>query len=79
MPKATLQFNLNDEFEKAAHTRAIKADNAYRALFELMAHFRSVRKYSELPEQELSSYRDMEDKFYSILAENNVDVFEEYK
>lgn len=79
MPKATLIFNLNDEYERDAHTRALKADNTYRVLRELADHFRSIRKYSELPEDKITTYMEIEDKMYALLNENGVDIFEEYK
>jgi len=79
MPKATLQFNLDDEFEKDAHTRAIKADKAYGALWDLMNYFREIRKYGDRPEAELAIFTEAEDQFYKVLSESGIDLFEEYK
>lgn len=46
MPKAILEFNLDDPYEVNAHTRAIKATSVYIALHEIKANLRQMSKYS---------------------------------
>lgn len=79
MPKSTLHFNLDDEYEKAAHVRALKADKAYGALYDILQYFRSVRKYSTEEESKIQIVSEVEDKVLEIINESGVDIYEEYK
>lgn len=79
MPIATLRFDLNDAYEKDAHSRAIKADKAYGVLWDLAQHLRSIRKYGDRPEQELTAINEIEEKLNELLIESGVDLYEEYK
>ena len=79
MPKATLIYNLDDQYERDAHTRAIKADKAYSTMYDLLQYFREQRKYNNRPEAELLIIEEVSDKFNELLSENGIDVYEEYK
>lgn len=45
MPKAILEFNLDDPHERNAHARAVKSTSAYIALSEIQNSLRSMEKY----------------------------------
>jgi len=45
--KATITFDLDDKFEKEAHLRAIKATDAYLALYSFREYLENKLKYSE--------------------------------
>lgn len=45
MPKAILEFNLDDSHERNAHTRAVKSTSAYIALSEIQNSLRRMAKY----------------------------------
>ena len=82
--KATLEFDLNDDSDRGSHTRAVKADNAYGALYEISNDmFRQFRKYGlpenlkDLDKEELIC--KLEDLFHEILIENNINLMDEYR
>lgn len=46
--KAILEFDLNEHHDKLAHNRAVKATNAYLALYDLEMEFRNITKYNAI-------------------------------
>lgn len=88
--KAKLEFDLEEPFDRNAHMRAVKADDAYRTLWEVGNDiFRPARKHG-YSEPEIRSLVEkigvdaekliglLEDKFYRIMEENGVS-FDEYE
>lgn len=78
MPKAILEFNLDDKYEKEAHMRAVKADKAYGAIYDILEMFRTIRKYSSESEQYIETSCQLEEKVRSIINESGIDLSEEY-
>lgn len=82
MPKAKLEFDLNDSYERSAHKRAVSATDAYIALHKIANNlFRPARKhgYSEeglqnLSQETIDAIGLLEEKFYNILEEQGVDL-----
>ncbi len=86
MPKATLEYDLNDEHERNAHKRALSSTNAYLALFKIDNTLRAMYKYQSLQDQEevtnlLQNNEDcnrlvelMRDVFYNILEEEDINM-----
>jgi hypothetical protein len=83
MPKATLTFNLGEEEEKAAFTRAANAEKAYVSLWQISQEvFRPARKHGYMGNDRLNELlknedvceasRLMETMFFGILEENNI-------
>jgi hypothetical protein len=86
MPKATLEYDLSDEYERNAHKRALSSTNAYIALFKIDNTLRAMYKYQSLQDQEevtnlLQNNEDcnrlvelMRDVFYNILEEEDINM-----
>lgn len=86
MPKATLEYDLSDEYERNAHKRALSSTNAYIALHEIEGVLRSMDKYQSFNNQEeitnlLQNNEGCErlvelirEIFYEILNENKIDM-----
>jgi len=84
MSKATLEFDLTDNTERAEFTRAATADQAYGALWDIAQElFRPARKHGyndkvlsallEHPEV-ATAIAMLEDEFYRILEANEVSL-----
>lgn len=78
--KATLTFDLTSPEDKEAHLRAIKATDAYLAMWTFAQEIlRRYRKY-DVPEN-LKDPNDLivhiEEQFYRILEEHNINLYEE--
>lgn len=80
MSKGKLEFDLNDSDDKESFNRAVNADKAYRALYELSVFLRNERKYGptiEGPEEEVVIF--IEDKFHEIMQDCGIDLSEDYR
>lgn len=90
MPKAILEFNLDEPSEEMAFKRAMKATDVYLCLWDLSEEvFRPARKhgYPEYlgPMMNINEWSDethavvakLEEMFYNLLNERNVRPFEE--
>jgi hypothetical protein len=67
--KGILEFDLEDSHEKLAHKRALKATEAYIAIFRMSEEiFRHERKHGLYP----SYMSELEDRFYEILDDLDV-------
>lgn len=88
--KAILEFNLEDQYERNAHMRAVKSTQAYGALWDIANEiFRSARKHGYKNEaisnlvKKLGPDADeliglLEKEFYGILEDHEVS-FTEYE
>lgn len=82
--KAILEFDLSDADERDAHLRAIKAPDAYAALWDIAQEvFRPARKhgYSDPDLNKLLKSDDVEEaisllekRFYQILEDKGIDL-----
>jgi hypothetical protein len=72
--KATLAFNLDDPEDRAAHLRAVKADNYHEALERIS---RQVFNWEEnLDEGEKLSPEEISKAVSAILEDTHVDLWE---
>lgn len=69
MPKAILEFDLNDHEDKLAHRRAVKATDASFALFELDQWLRNKIKH-----EDRSEFQEVRDQLHDTLAYYDVDL-----
>jgi len=74
--KATLEFDLNAEFEDLAHKRALNATNAYIALHSVEELFRSLLKYQidNLSTETVTVVDQLAQDFYKILDRYDIDL-----
>jgi hypothetical protein len=73
--KATLHFNLDDQHDRLAHTRAVNSTNAYLALHSIFEDvFRQRIKYGELDLDSENLLIDVRSKCLEILQEYNVNL-----
>lgn len=70
--KATLKFDLpDDQFEFDC---AVKSTKMYLALIEIKDELRSIWKYEELKENQYEIVERINDKFFEILQENEINI-----
>jgi len=74
--KGTLEFDLNDPDEAAAHKRAVLALDMMMCLFDVKEQFRRKIKYNDgvLSEVELKGWEDAFEMFTESLNEHNIDL-----
>jgi hypothetical protein len=76
MPKATLEYNLDEIDDRDAHLRAIKSLSLTIALWEMDQHLRSELKYGtregELPDEAYKAIERAREKLFEILGENGI-------
>ncbi len=70
--KAILEFNLPEEREE--FETAFKGINYYIALHTLRLYFRDKLKYSELSDAESKIIHELQEKFFEICRENEIEV-----
>ena len=78
MPKAKLEYDLNDLDDRMAHFRAVKSLDMSIVLFEFLYNSRKELRY-RLEEKDMSAYDAIDmvfDKFRDLLDENNINVDE---
>jgi hypothetical protein len=75
MPKAVLEFNLPEE--SGEFKLATKA-GAYHSALNSIAEdiFRKRRKFGEFPEEQMKLIQEMEQEFWNICKEYDVDPWE---
>ena len=70
--KATIEYNLpDDQFE---YDCAIKSMKMWHALIEVKAELRAIWKYEELKENEFEMIERIREKFFEILADNEINL-----
>jgi hypothetical protein len=76
MPKAILEYNLDEVDDRDAHLRAIKSLSLTIALWEMDQHLRSELKYGtregELPDEAYKAIERAREKLHEILGENGI-------
>lgn len=73
--KATLEFDLNEQEDIAAHKRAVKALDMAVALWDIDQYLRTQVKYNEALSQEAhDAFESAREKFYEILNERNINI-----
>ena len=70
--KATLKFNLpDDEFEFES---AVKSTKMFFALTEIKDELRAILKHGELREDQYKFLDKMNERFYEILSDNEINL-----
>jgi len=76
MPKAILEYNLDEVDDRDAHLRAIKSLSLTIALWEMDQHLRSELKYGtregELSDEAYKAIERAREKLHEILGENGI-------
>ena len=71
--KATLEFNLDEPFERESHQMALKGHLYKIALDEIDNMLRNKIKYEDLPEAEETIYQAIRDAVRNIVTETTED------
>ena len=72
MPKAILEYNLDEVDDRDAHLRAIKSLSLTLALWEMDQYLRSEMKYGELSDDAYKATEEARIKLREILDENGI-------
>jgi hypothetical protein len=74
--KATLEFNLDEPVDQAAHMRAVKATDMAVVLWDMDQYLRGLIKYGELDESADKALEEARDKLHQLMSERVVDLDE---
>ncbi len=74
--KATLEFNLDEPVDEAAHMRAIKATDMAVVLWDMDQYLRGLIKYGELDGPVDEALQEARDKLHQLMSERVVDLDE---
>ena len=74
--KATLEFDLEDPDDIVSHIRSVKALDLSICLTEIRQELRSKLKYEDLSDHDTNLYECMQEKFFEILEDNNINLDE---
>ena len=78
--KATIEFDLNDEDDRKAHLRCVKATDAYLAIHDIQNEFKLIQNQLEVITDEvewnhkLSLLESIKDRFYEIIEEHGINT-----
>ena len=77
---AILKFNLDDPDSSAKFKRAVNADGAYHAVYEIFQEFRKILKYNEdkYSEETLEVIEKLREDCALTLNENGIDLDRDY-
>lgn len=76
MAKAILEFDLNRFEDEMAHKRAIKSLDLALAIREIEECLRGKIKHGQLEKEVYEEVKSIQQEFYRILNENNIDLEE---
>lgn len=76
--KAILEFNLDEQDDRAAHLRAVKALDMAIALWDMEEYLRRQTKYASdlMPIEVYKNLEEVRDKFREIMSERSIDIDE---
>jgi hypothetical protein len=74
--KAVLEFDLQDIEDRIEHQRMLKAKDMSIALWDMSQELRKKVKYApdDLSEDTYKAYEEIQDIFYGILNQHNIDL-----
>jgi hypothetical protein len=80
MPKAILEFNLDEPEERTDHLRAVKSLNIMSVLWEFDMYLRSQLKYNEdnLTNEAYEALDKAREKLYEVMNDQHVSFDELY-
>ena len=76
MPKAILEFNLDEQDDQVAHLRAVKALDMTLALWDMDQYLRGLIKHGELDHNVYEALQAARDKLYEIKNNHSIDLDE---
>ena len=76
MPKAVLEFDLNDPEDKEAHQLALNARHYKNALKEVDSLLRNKLKHGDLTEGEFQHLDEIRTRLHEELSSNNLNLFD---
>ena len=76
MPKATLEFNLDEHEDQVAHLRAVKALDMALALWDMDQYLRGLIKHGDLDHTVYDALQAARDKLYEIKSKHSIDLDE---
>ena len=76
--KAILEFDFENEFDKADHLRAIKSTDLASALWDMDQYLRSKTKYApdSMPPEVYEALLETRDKLHEIMSDHSIDLDE---
>ena len=74
--KAVLEFDLQDLEDRIEHQRMLKAKDMSIALWDMSQELRKKVKYApdDLSEDTYKAYEEIQDIFYEIINQHNIDL-----
>lgn len=78
--KATIGFDLNDEDDRKAHLRCVKATDAYLAIHDIQNEFRMMQRQLEVItdyvefNHKFPLLESIKDRFYEIIEEHGINT-----
>jgi hypothetical protein len=76
MAKAILEFDLNEFDDEMAHKRAIKSLDLVLAIREIEECLRGKIKHGQLEDKAHKEVKSVQEEFYRILNDRNIDIEE---
>lgn len=76
MAKAILEFDLNEFDDEMAHKRAIKSLDLVLAIREIEECLRGKIKHGQLEDVAYKEVKSVQEEFYRILNDLNIDIEE---
>ena len=76
--KAILEFNLDEQDDRAAHLRAVKALSMAVALWDMDEYLRRETKYASdlMPIEVYKNLEEVRDRFREIMSDNGINLDE---
>lgn len=76
--KGTLEFNLDESYEREAHLRAVKALDLALTLWDMDQYLRAKTKYApdSMPPEVYDALQETRDKLHEIMSDHSIDLDE---
>jgi hypothetical protein len=76
MPKATLEYNLEEQDERNAHMRAVKSLDLTLAIWDMDQYLRGECKHGDLSDEAYDATEKAREKLFEILSNYNISIDE---
>jgi len=76
MPKAILEFNLDEHDDQVAHLRAVKSLDMALTLWDMDQYLRGLIKYGELDHNVYDALQAARDKLFELKSKHSIDLDE---
>ena len=74
MAKAILEYDLTDSDDRLDHQKAVKANDAFIALWDISQQFRSELKHGNLDTNTFNKIEKMSSVFYDTLQRYGINI-----